>query len=149
MSPAEPREEAIAGNNSVVASAGFSGGEGGAELSTPGANGLGANAADGGSGAGAAGRGGRGPILMAFANPCAGYFPSGAAVRHGEVEVEVEVGEDGRTAHTRVQVESPRGEGFASAARACASHLRFTPAQSEGGVAVRGRARLRLNFDRS
>ncbi len=91
----------------------------------------------------------QGPRLLAAGNPCAGYFPTGAHVAHGSVQVEVEVSENGRIAATRVVAEQPTREGFGGAARACVSRLRFSPAQSSRGTAIAGRARLQLSFDRS
>jgi hypothetical protein len=102
---------------------------------------------DAGAGAGAPAQG---PRLLAAGNPCAGYFPAGAHVAHGRVQVEVEVGANGRIAATRVMAEQPLGEGFAGAARACAAdRLQFTPARSSQGTPVEGHARLLLSFDRS
>ena len=92
----------------------------------------------------------QGPRLLAAGNPCAGYFPAGAHVAHGRVQVEVEVSANGRIATTRVLAEQPLGEGFAGAARACAAdRLQFTPARSSQGTPVEGHARLLLSFDRS
>lgn len=90
-----------------------------------------------------------GPRLLTSANPCAGFFPAGAHVAHGRVQVHVEVGADGHAASTRVLAEEPRGEGFGGAARACADRLRFTPAHTSQGTPVGGHARLLLSFHRS
>lgn len=119
---------------------------------TAGAGALGAGPTGGPSGAGGRHGGGEpvsGPRLLASGNPCAGYFPASAQVAHGRVQVEVEVGVDGRIASTRVMAEQPLGEGFAGAARACADRLLFTPAHTSRGTPVEGHARLLLSFDRS
>ncbi|MCB9662263.1 MAG: energy transducer TonB [Sandaracinaceae bacterium] len=121
-------------------------GDGAGPLGT--AAGAGAGGGTGPSTAGASG-GGHGPTLVAWSNPCAGFFPSGAHTAHGTVQVEVEVGVNGQPAGARVMAEEPRGEGFGGAARACAERLRFRPATSTSGTPVAGRARLLLRFDRS
>jgi hypothetical protein len=88
------------------------------------------------------------PGLLAFTDPCRGYYPSGAAAEHGEVQLVVEVSAEGYTGTSHVTVESPSLQGFANAARACAKRLRFRPARDEEGVAIPGRAVLALSFDR-
>jgi len=89
------------------------------------------------------------PRLLAWSNPCAGYFPTGAHVAHGSVQVSVEVGASGQITTTQVMAEHPRDEGFGRAARACIEQLRFSPARTSEGRPVAGRARLLLRFDRS
>lgn len=150
-----PRVSGDAGS-SAVPSAGREAEEGRGGGATPGdgagplgtAAGAGAGGGTGPSTAGASG-GGHGPTLVAWSNPCAGFFPSGAHTAHGTVQVEVEVGVNGQPAGARVMAEEPRGEGFGGAARACAERLRFRPATSTSGTPVAGRARLLLRFDRS
>jgi outer membrane biosynthesis protein TonB len=114
-----------------------------------------------GSLAGTAGGGGSGggsatsekpsfpPGLMAFGDPCRGYYPSAADVDHGEVRVVVRVGSDGSTRGSEVVAEVPARQGFGPAARACVSRLRFRPARDAWGGAIPGRAVLALSFDRS
>ena len=111
---------------------------------------AGSGLAAGGDAGAAGGAPVQGPRLLAAGNPCAGYFPPGAHVAHGRVQVEVEVSANGRIAATRVMAEQPLGEGFAGAARACAAdRLQFAPAQTSQGTPVAGHARLLLSFDRS
>lgn len=90
----------------------------------------------------------RGPGLIAAGDPCAGYFPAGAAGERGVVRVVVRVDAHGHARAERVLFEAPQEEGFADAARACAARLRFTPAVDARGVAVPGRAKLELRFRR-
>lgn len=141
---------ATAGTQSLRASPTGLGASGAAEGDGA-ADGAGMTAATAGSGRGGdtAGAPARGPRLVSAANPCAGYFPAGAHAAHGRVQVEVEVGANGRIASTRVMAEQPLGEGFAGAARACADRLLFTPAHTSQGTPVEGHARLLLSFDRS
>lgn len=109
------------------------------------------DAATGGPGTGAPTAGGaplRRPGLIAFGDPCAGYFPAGAAGERGVVQVVVRVDAHGHARAERVLLEAPRDEGFAAAARACAARLRFTPALDARGVAVPGQAKLELHFRR-
>lgn len=148
--PAEPASHPYEGPTAVADGA-TSTGEALAGTGTT--AGTGANGTGGPGGAGADGGGGgepvSGPRLLASGNPCRGYFPAGAHAAHGRVQVEVEVGANGRIASTRVMAEQPLGEGFAGAARACADRLLFTPAHTSRGTPVEGHARLLLSFDRS
>ena len=115
--------------------------------STPSATGAGpASIAGGGSASDAPASS---PRLLSAGNPCAGYFPAGANAAHGRVQVEVEVGPNGRIESTRVMAEQPLGEGFGGAARACADRLLFRPAHSVQGTPTEGLARLLLRFDRT
>lgn len=112
---------------------------------------LGAGARGAGHG-GAGGSGGallRGPALLALRNPCRGFFPASATVGHGEVRIDVEVDAQGHARLSRLLQEIPRGQGFGSAAQACAAALRFAPAIDQQGLATAGQAKLELRFDRS
>jgi hypothetical protein len=114
------------------------------------ATGLGAEQRQGR--AGAAGSGGRAatrPALLTTRSPCVGYFPAAAQVDHGRVQIQVSVDEAGHAHGGEIVVEAPRGHDFGSAARACASALRFAPARDALGAAVAGHAKLELHFHRS
>ncbi|MET0340992.1 MAG: hypothetical protein ABW252_08315 [Polyangiales bacterium] len=65
------------------------------------------------------------------------------------MRIDVEVDALGHARLSRLLHESPRGQGFDGAARACAAALRFAPAVDAHGVAVAGQAKLELRFDRS
>lgn len=89
------------------------------------------------------------PSLVAFGDPCRGFYPAVANADHGEVRVVVRVDRDGSTHDSEIVAEMPSRQGFASAARACVARLRFRPARDALGGAVPGRAVLALSFDRS
>jgi hypothetical protein len=89
------------------------------------------------------------PALLASRNPCIGYFPAGAHVDHGRVQIQVHVDETGHARASEVVVEAPLGNDFGRAARACASALRFAPARDALGAAVAADAKLELHFHRS
>jgi hypothetical protein len=88
----------------------------------------------------------RGPALLAHGSPCAGYFPAQAQTAQGEVQIAVEVDPQGRARASAVLVEQPYGQGFGSAARACAARLKFAPAVDAAGSVVAGQAKLKLRF---
>jgi hypothetical protein len=90
-----------------------------------------------------------GPGLLTTNSPCAGYFPHGARAKYGEVQLTVEVDEQGRARASAIVVEAPLGQGFGSAARSCAERLRFSPAVDAAGTPVYGHAKLKLRFDRA
>jgi hypothetical protein len=102
-------------------------------------------------GAGSGGLGGivRGPGLLPVPSPCRRYFPVSAKANHGEVQIDVHVDPSGRARFRRLLAETPRGQGFGSAAAACAQALRFAPARNGAGMAIAGSAKLELRFDRS
>jgi outer membrane biosynthesis protein TonB len=91
----------------------------------------------------------RPPGLLAFGDPCHGFYPAAAKADHGEVRVVVRVERDGRTLGSEVIAEVPARQGFAAAARSCVSRLRFRPARDAEGGTVPGRAVLALSFDRT
>jgi protein TonB len=132
--------------------------EGGAERGE-GAGGSAGSGSGAGTGAGGVGAGlGAGnamglpstrPALIASHNPCLGFFPAGAHVDHGSVQIQVRVDETGHARMSEVVVEAPAGHDFGRAARACASALRFAPARNSLGMAVAGDAKLELHFHRS
>jgi hypothetical protein len=89
-----------------------------------------------------------GPDLLAYGAPCAGYFPAKARASHGEVQLALDVDARGHAQASAVLAEQPGGQGFASAARACARRLIFAPAMTRSGAHVAGHARVKLRFDR-
>ena len=128
----------------LTASRGSEASVGGPAGTTEAPSGTGADGTDQAGGGVAA----QGPTLIAAFDPCFGYFPADSRAAHGEVQVDLQVGADGRPTETHITSELPRGEGFAGAARACARSLRFEPARSSSGVAISGAARLLLSFER-
>jgi TonB family protein len=89
-----------------------------------------------------------GPALLPAGSSCAADFPARAHADHGEVHVLVDVDAGGHAHVSSVLLEHPHGQGFGSAARSCAEHLRFDPAIDPRGAPVPGHAKLRLRFDR-
>lgn len=118
----------------------------GAASADAGANGTGGTAAANGQGAGALLRA---PRLLATRDPCAGFFPGTAEASRGQVQLSVDVDAQGRPHPTQTLLELPRGQGFESAAKACAAHLHFAPALDAQGHPVSARARIALRFERS
>jgi outer membrane biosynthesis protein TonB len=91
----------------------------------------------------------RGPRLLASHDPCAGFFPGTAEASRGQVQLSVDVDAQGHPHPTHTLLELPRGQGFESAAKACAAHLHFAPALDAQGHPVSARARIALKFERS
>ena len=89
----------------------------------------------------------RAPSLDA-ADACRGFFPIEAAVDTGKVDLVVIVQANGRVASVSIARESPAGEGFGAAARACLLSQRFTPGADRAGQAVTASAAVRLHFTR-
>lgn len=129
----------------VVSNAGVGEAEGEGHAEVAGVGGGTGSAFAAGTGGGSA----RKPCLLAVPNPCRGYFPANAPTDHAKVRVAVHVDATGHARAKQLLVESPEGQGFGRAARACAAALRFAPALDSHGVAVAGEAKLELRFDRS
>lgn len=79
---------------------------------------------------------------------CRGYFPDQARQDQGLVSIVATVLANGAIAKLDIESESPSGEGFASAARACLAKRRFTPALDRQGAATAARTRINLRFTR-
>jgi len=79
---------------------------------------------------------------------CRGFFPIEAAVDTAKVDLVVVVQPNGRVASVSIARESPAGEGFGAAARACLLSQRFTPGADRTGRAVTASAAVRLHFTR-
>jgi outer membrane biosynthesis protein TonB len=79
---------------------------------------------------------------------CRGFFPTDAAVDSAKVDLVVIVNASGRVKSLQIARESPAGEGFGAAARACLSVKQFTSALDRAGRAVTASASVRLHFTR-
>jgi hypothetical protein len=111
-----------------------------------------------GAGAGGIGQGGaeqhRSPAsgsrahLLGAGNPCSDLFPYAASSDSGTVAVALAVASSGQPLEPQIVEETPRGQGFALAARHCVRRLRFSPAFDPSGHAVASRSLVRLRFDR-
>ncbi len=89
----------------------------------------------------------RQPSLGAH-DPCRGYFPESARSAHGEVSVIATVRDQGAVVRTEIESETPIGEGFGAAARACLAKQRFAPALDNEGRPTAARTRIRIRFAR-
>ena len=87
--------------------------------------------------------------MLATRDPCAGYFPGAAAAKRGQVQLAIDVDAEGHARAREILLESPRGQGFEGAAKACALQLHFAPALDAYGHPVSGRARIALRFEKS
>ncbi len=82
------------------------------------------------------------------ANPCAGFYPRTASADVGQVTLAVVVRATGELASSVVVSETPAGEGFGAAARACLARKTFAPAADKQGRAVTAALALRVKFTR-
>jgi len=88
------------------------------------------------------------PPRLAEANACRGFFPGSADDDTATVAVLVPVDANGRTTAATVVSESPRGQGFGGAARACVVSRRFVPATGEDGAPTSATATVNVHFSR-
>jgi hypothetical protein len=79
---------------------------------------------------------------------CRGFFPTEAGVDAAKVDLVVVVQAEGRVTRATIARESPPGEGFAQAARACLLSKRFTPGVDRAGRTVTASAAVRVSFSR-
>jgi hypothetical protein len=79
---------------------------------------------------------------------CRGFFPAEAAVDGAKVDLVVVVQAEGRVISATIARESPEGEGFGRAARACLLSKRFTPGADRAGRAVTASTGVRVFFTR-
>jgi len=86
------------------------------------------------------------PTLQAFVHQC--EFPLEAGVDRGYVRIFVKVDADGRPTSTAIACESPMGQGFAAAARACAARMSFEPVRNEAGQPQPSTAQFNIHFAR-
>ncbi|HMJ52776.1 MAG TPA: hypothetical protein VK540_11890 [Polyangiaceae bacterium] len=79
---------------------------------------------------------------------CRGFFPTEALVDTAKVDLVVVVQEGGRVVSATIARESPEGEGFGQAARACLLSKRFAPGADREGRAVTASSAVRVHFTR-
>jgi outer membrane biosynthesis protein TonB len=79
---------------------------------------------------------------------CRGFFPAEAGFDSAKVDLVVVVQTGGRVTSATIVRESPVGEGFGAAARACLLSKRFTPGANRAGRAVTASAAVRVHFTR-
>jgi hypothetical protein len=79
---------------------------------------------------------------------CRGYFPARALEDLGLVSLVALVAPSGAVARLEVERETPEGQGFAAAARACLQRQRFSPAIDRSGRAALARTRISIRFAR-
>jgi TonB family protein len=85
---------------------------------------------------------------LGSADPCRGFFPQSAHSNRGQVSVIATVRDQGSIARVEIESETPAGQGFGAAARACLSKQRFEPALDDAGKPTAARTRIRISFDR-
>jgi protein TonB len=82
------------------------------------------------------------------ANACRGFYPREASVDQGRVTIKVVVRPRGEVASISVLSESPVGEGFGRAARACLQRKRFEPGLDKEGAPVLSATTFQVRFER-
>mgnify|MGYP003471363412 CR=1 FL=1 len=88
----------------------------------------------------------RQPALLG--DGCRGYFPEHAHLDQGDVTLLVTVLPNGKVARVELEAETPAGEGFGGAARACLTRGEFVPALDERGEPTAARTRVVVRFAR-
>jgi protein TonB len=88
------------------------------------------------------------PARLDEADPCRGHFPTTARADGGTVTLAIAVDARGAVTSAAVVSESPAGEGFGAAARACLLEKRFSPARGGDGRATASSAGVRIHFSR-
>lgn len=88
----------------------------------------------------------RQPVLLG--DGCRGYFPDHARPDQGVVSIVATVRPSGAIAKLDIEAETPPGEGFASAAKACLAKRKFVPALDEHGDPTGARTRINVRFTR-
>jgi hypothetical protein len=81
-------------------------------------------------------------------DPCRGFFPSGARDDTATTGVFVVLSKTGKVTSARVVAESPAGQGFGAAARACMLTKSFVPALDGSGKAASTSLRVNIRFRR-
>jgi periplasmic protein TonB len=81
-------------------------------------------------------------------NACAGFYPSEAQADSGAVTLSVIVRANGGVTSASVLAETPAGQGFGKAARACLQRKRFEPSLDRSGTAVAAVTVIKLRFVR-
>jgi protein TonB len=82
------------------------------------------------------------------ADPCAGMYPLDAKVDGGFATASVVVRPEGQVGSVSIVSETPAGEGFGRAARACLARKTFAPARDREGKAVSAAITVRVRFTR-
>lgn len=81
-------------------------------------------------------------------DPCAGYFPSGAADDVATAAVMVTIAKNGTVSGVKLLSESPPKQGFGAAARTCMTSKRFSPGLDRDGKATATAIRVNIRFTR-
>jgi hypothetical protein len=81
-------------------------------------------------------------------DPCRGFFPSSAQDDSATTGVFVVLSKAGKVTSARVVAESPAGQGFGAAARACMLTKSFVPALDRSGNAAATSLRVNIRFRR-
>jgi protein TonB len=81
-------------------------------------------------------------------DPCRGFFPGGAQSDTASAGVFVVLSKAGKVTSARVVTESPAGEGFGAAARACMLSKSFLPALDRSGNPAATSLRVNVRFRR-
>lgn len=82
------------------------------------------------------------------ANACAGFYPSEADADSGAVTLTLIVRADGAVTSSSVVSETPQGQGFGKAARACLQKKRFEPSLDRAGNPVAAATTIKVRFVR-
>lgn len=82
------------------------------------------------------------------ANACKGFFPGGADDDAADATLVVVIKPDGGVSSASIVLESPKGQGFGSAARTCLLSKRFLPGLDKSGAAVLSSTTIRVHFSR-
>jgi periplasmic protein TonB len=81
-------------------------------------------------------------------DPCRGFFPKTAQQDVALVSVHVVIGKRGEVASARVVTETPAGQGFGAAARACMLDQTFAPALDRAGRPAATALAVNVRFSR-
>jgi periplasmic protein TonB len=85
---------------------------------------------------------------LSEANPCSGFFPSGAEDDVANAAVMVTIGKSGAVSSVQLLSESPPKQGFGAAARTCMSGKRFSPGLDRDGNPTATAIRVNIRFTR-
>jgi TonB family protein len=85
---------------------------------------------------------------LRFADPCRGFFPSSAHDDVATALVRLVIDPQGVVSNATVLSESPSGQGFGAAARACMLEQRLSPALNRQGRAVATAVNVNVHFSR-
>lgn len=88
------------------------------------------------------------PAKLTEIDPCRGRFPSTADDDVGTVTLVLAIKKNGDVETASVVTESPKGQGFGAAARACLLGKRFEPAFDKSGQPVTATTKVNIRFTR-